>query len=205
MTRIVAGSAGGRRLEVPKSGTRPTSERVREALFARLEHYGVVEGARVLDLCAGSGALGLEAASRGATDVTLVDSARSAAQVCERNIRALGLRGARAVTAKAATFLAGSAGAPVDLVLIDPPYDVDEAGLRAMLEPLVRERDPWLAEGSVVVVERSSRSPEPDWPAGMRRFASKKYGETVVWFAEPGEPDDGDPQGAGAGAQERSR
>lgn len=81
MTRIVAGTAGGHRIDVPRSGTRPTSERVREALFARLEHYGIVEGARVLDLCAGSGALGLEAASRGADDVTLVDSARSAVEV----------------------------------------------------------------------------------------------------------------------------
>ena len=76
MARIVAGKVGGRRIDVPRSGTRPTSERVREAVFGRLEHYGVVDDARVLDLCAGSGALGLEAASRGATDVTLVDSSR---------------------------------------------------------------------------------------------------------------------------------
>ena len=80
MTRIVAGTVGGRRIEVPRSGTRPTSERVREALFARLDHYGVLDGARVLDLCAGSGALGLEAASRGAGEVALVDSSRSASQ-----------------------------------------------------------------------------------------------------------------------------
>lgn len=192
MTRIVAGVAGGRRIDVPRSGTRPTSERVREALFGRLEHYGVVDGARVLDLCAGSGALGLEAASRGATDVTLVDAARAAAQVCQANTRALGLRGVRTVTAKVATFLAGPAGAPVDLVLIDPPYDVDEAGIVAMLEPLARTEDPWLAPGAVVVLERSSRSPEPSWPAGLRRFSEKKYGETVVWFAEPDveDPDD---------------
>ncbi|WP_315502197.1 16S rRNA (guanine(966)-N(2))-methyltransferase RsmD [Actinomyces radicidentis] len=185
MTRIVAGVAGGRRIDVPRSGTRPTSERVREALFGRLEHYGVVDGARVLDLCAGSGALGLEAASRGATDVTLVDAARSAAQVCQANTRALGLKGVRTVTAKVATFLAGPAGAPVDLVLIDPPYDVDEAGIVAMLEPLARTEDPWLAPGAVVVLERSTRSPEPSWPARLRRFSEKKYGETVVWFAEP--------------------
>lgn len=185
MTRIVAGSAGGRRIDVPRSGTRPTSERVREALFARLEHYGVVQGARVLDRCAGSGALGLEAASRGAADVVLVDCSRSATRVCERNIRSLGLAGVRAVTARAAAFLAGEAGAPVDLVLIDPPYDVDEAGVLAMLEPLGREQDPWLAPGAVIVVERSSRSPEPPWPTGLRRFGDKRYGETTVWFAEP--------------------
>ena len=190
MTRIVAGSAGGRRIEVPRSGTRPTSERVREALFARLEHYDILRDARVLDLCAGSGALGLEAASRGATDVVLVDCSRSATRVCERNIRALGLAGVRAVTAKAAAFLAGTAGAPVDLVLIDPPYDVDEADVRTMLEPLGRRQDPWLAPGAVVVVERSTRSPEPPWPVGLRRFGDKRYGETAVWFAEP-DPGDG--------------
>ena len=169
MTRIVAGTVGGRRIEVPRSGTRPTSERVREALFARLDHYGVLDSARVVDLCAGSGALGLEAASRGAGDVTLVDSSRAATDTCLRNIRALGLRGVRAVTAKAAIFLAGAAGAPVDLVLLDPPYELSEEGLTA---------------SAVVVVERSTRSPEPTWPEGMRRFADKRYGETTIWFAE---------------------
>ncbi|MDO4899539.1 16S rRNA (guanine(966)-N(2))-methyltransferase RsmD [Actinomyces sp.] len=185
MTRIVAGSAGGRRIDVPVGGTRPTSERVREALFGRLEHYGVIDGARVLDLCAGSGALGLEAASRGATDVTLVDASRRATRVCDANARALGLHGVRSATAKVEAFLAGAAGAPVDLVVLDPPYDVDEATLAAMLTALPRHQDPWLAPGAVVVVERSSRSPEPKWPAGLRRFSTRKYGETTLWFAEP--------------------
>ncbi|MDO4654323.1 16S rRNA (guanine(966)-N(2))-methyltransferase RsmD [Actinomyces sp.] len=185
MTRIVAGTVGGRRIEVPRSGTRPTSERVREALFARLDHYGVLDGARVLDLCAGSGALGLEAASRGASEVTLVDSSRSASQTCQRNIRSLGLSGVSAVTAKAATFVAGPAGTPADLVLIDPPYELSEEELTAILTPLVRSEDPWLAPRTIVVVERSTRSPEPTWPAGLERFADKRYGETTVWFAEP--------------------
>lgn len=185
MTRIVAGQAGGRRLEVPRSGTRPTSERVREALFARLEHYGVVDGARVLDLCAGSGALGLEAASRGAAEVSLVDSSRAATAVCQRNIRTLALPArVRAITAKAATYLAGPAGAPVDLVLADPPYDMSEDELAALLAPLARQEDPWLSRASVVVVERSARSPEPSWPAGLAAFAQRTYGETQVWFAE---------------------
>ena len=185
MTRIVAGTVGGRRIEVPRSGTRPTSERVREALFARLDHYGVLDGARVLDLCAGSGALGLEAASRGAGVVTLVDSSRTATDTCRRNIRALGLNEVTAVTAKAATFLTGAAGAPVDLVLIDPPYDLTQEELTDILTPLARGEDPWLAPGAVVVVERSTRSPEPTWPAGLERFADKRYGETTIWFAEP--------------------
>ena len=190
MTRIVAGSAGGRRIAVPRTGTRPTSDRVREALFGRLEHYGVVAGARVLDLCAGSGALGLEAASRGATDVTLVDSARAATQLCAANVKALGLHGVRVHTAKVTAFLAGVAGAGVDLVLLDPPYDLPETELAAMLEPLARTEDPWLAERAVVVVERSSRSPEPTWPAGLRRFSDKRYGETRIWFAELETADD---------------
>ena len=185
MTRIVAGTAGGRRIEVPRTGTRPTSERVREALFARLEHNGAIDGARVLDLCAGSGALGLEAASRGARDVTLVDSSRGASETCRRNIRALDLKEVTAVTAKAAAFLAGAAGIPVDLVLLDPPYELSEEELTAILTPLARSEDPWLAPRAVVVVERSTRSPEPTWPAGLERFADKRYGETVIWFAEP--------------------
>ncbi len=190
MTRIVAGSAGGRRLQVPRAGTRPTSERVREALFGRLEHYGLVAQARVVDLCAGSGALGLEAASRGAADVTLVESSRAAAQVCQANTRALGMGGVRTVVAKAERFLAGAAGAPVDLVLLDPPYDMPEGSVSAVLELLARAQDPWLSPGSVVVVERSARAPEPSWPAGLRRFSEKRYGETVLWFAEMDTADD---------------
>lgn len=185
MTRIVAGSVGGRRIEVPRRGTRPTSERVRESLFGRLEHYGALDGARVLDLCAGSGALGLEAASRGAGEVVLVDSSRTAVAVCRANIRALGLRGVRAACAKATSFLAGPAFAPMDLVLIDPPYGLGEEELTAMLAPLARGDDPWLAPRAVVVVERSARTPEPAWPAGLERFADRRYGETALWFAEP--------------------
>ena len=185
MTRIVAGSVGGRRIEVPRRGTRPTSERVRESLFGRLEHYGALDGARVLDLCAGSGALGLEAASRGAGEVVLVDSSRTAVAVCRANIRALGLRGVRAACAKATSFLAGPAFAPMDLVLLDPPYELSEEELTAILTPLVRGEDPWLAPHAVVAVERSTRSPEPTWPEGLGRFADKRYGETTIWFAEP--------------------
>lgn len=186
MTRIVAGSVAGRRIEVPRSGTRPTSERVREALFSRLDHYGVLDGSRVLDLCAGSGALGLEAASRGAGDVTLVDSSRAAADTCRRNIRALSLRGVRTVSMKAVSFLTGAAGTPVDLVLLDPPYELSEKELTSILSLLIRSEDPWLTASAVVVVERSTRSPEPTWPQGLERFGDKRYGETTIWFAEPG-------------------
>ncbi|GAA1654855.1 16S rRNA (guanine(966)-N(2))-methyltransferase RsmD [Georgenia ruanii] len=204
MTRIVAGSAGGRTLQVPRNGTRPTSERVREALFSRLEHLGVVSGARVLDLYAGSGALGLEAASRGAARVTLVESAKAAAQLCRRNAGALGL-GERVdvVAAKVHTYLAApppAGTAPADLVLLDPPYDVTEEDLAAVLALLAGDAGTagtappagaagtagagWLAPDAVVVVERSKRSPEPTWPAGLAPVDDRGYGDTAVWFAE---------------------
>lgn len=184
MTRIVAGAAGGRTLQVPARGTRPTSERVREALFSRLEHLDAVAGARVLDLYAGSGALGLEAASRGAAAVTLVEAAAPAAEVCRRNAAALGL-GARVtvVADRAERFLARPPAAPWRLVLLDPPYDVAEPALTAVLGGLAG--DGTLEEGAVVVVERSTRSPEPGWPAGLARFDERRYGETTLWLAEP--------------------
>lgn len=179
MTRIVAGTAGGRTLVVPKGTTRPTSDRVREALFSRLEHRGVVDGARVLDLYAGSGALGLEAASRGAAAVTLVDSGRQAVAACRRNAATLGLRQVTTAAAAVHTFLSG-AGTPYDLVLLDPPYDIAEADLTAALAAL----DPhWLAQHAVVVVERDRRSPEPTWPAGLEPDGERRYGDTTLWFA----------------------
>ena len=177
MTRIVAGSVGGRILEVPKTGTRPTSERVREALFSRLEHLDVVDEARVLDLYAGSGALGIEAASRGARHVTLVDSARDAADACRRNVASLGLTDRVTVAAeKAVTFV--QRPATWDLVLVDPPYDVTEADLAAVLAPLQ------LSAHGVLVVERGRRSAEPSWPDGIALLDRRAYGDTVMWFAE---------------------
>lgn len=182
MTRIVAGTAGGRTLQVPARGTRPTSERVREALFSRLEHLDAVDGARVLDLYAGSGALGLEAASRGAASVVLVEASRPAAEVCRRNAAALGLDGAVTVVAdRVERFVERPPAAPWRLVLLDPPYDVGEAALGAVLTALAGALD----EQAVVVVERSTRSPEPAWPAGLARFDERRYGETTLWLAEP--------------------
>ncbi|UKJ65279.1 16S rRNA (guanine(966)-N(2))-methyltransferase RsmD [Cellulosimicrobium cellulans] len=206
MTRIVAGTVGGRTLQVPPRGTRPTSERVREAIFSRLEHLGVVHDAHVLDLYAGSGALGLEAASRGAADVTLVDSARVAADVARRNVAALGLGGVRVVTQPAEAFVAGVAAAvatqptavggasgapasrraghgPYHLVLVDPPYDVTAEALERVLAHLAAPDV--LDPAAVVVVERSTRTPEPTWPTGWEVVARKDYGETTVYFVGP--------------------
>jgi 16S rRNA (guanine966-N2)-methyltransferase len=183
MTRIVAGTVGGRTIAVPPKGTRPTSDRVREAIFSRLEHLDVLAGGRVLDLYAGSGALGLEAASRGAAEVVLVDSARRAADVARRNVADLGLSGTVRVVADTAERYAAGAAGPFDIVFLDPPYDLTEAALATVLEHLAAPGV--LAPGAVVVVERSTRSPEPAWPAGLEAYARKDYGETAVHYAEP--------------------
>ncbi|REF30608.1 16S rRNA (guanine(966)-N(2))-methyltransferase RsmD [Calidifontibacter indicus] len=181
MTRIIAGTAGGRRLATPSGdSTRPTSERVREALFARLEHLDALHGASTLDLYAGSGALGLEAASRGASRVVLVERDRKAAAVAGRNVRDLGLAGV-SVRAEAVERVVAAPGEPFDLVFIDPPYDLGEEVLAGVLAELA---DGLLTEHAVLVVERSSRSPEPVWPADVELIGPRRYGETTVWFAE---------------------
>lgn len=184
MTRIIAGSAGGRRIETPRGdGTRPTSDRVREALFGALESRGAIRGARVLDLFAGSGALGLEAASRGAADVVLVDSSRPSVQCARRNVAALGLPGVTVVQSTVQRYLSGSPGAaaPADLAFLDPPYALPEEELTGVLAALAGPG--WLGADALVVVERSGRSPEPRWPAGLLGDGVRRYGETALWTA----------------------
>jgi len=191
MTRIISGAAGGTPLTaVPGSLTRPTTDRVKEALFSRLEAFDVISGARVLDLYAGSGSLGVESASRGAQAVDLVESDAKASTVCQRNADLInGVLDRKTVSvhrSKVEPFLDRAPGtAAWDLVFLDPPYPLEEGALSAVLQKLAGH----LAAGAVVVVERSSRSPEPEWPDGLARFADKKYGETLLWFAEPSVPD----------------
>lgn len=183
MTRIVSGSVGGRRLTVPKGDTtRPTSERVREALFSSLEARGKVRGARVVDLFCGSGALGLEAASRGAAQIVLVDSSRAAIDTARRNVATLGLARVSVVLSSVDRYLQGRPPWRADLVLLDPPYGLDEATVSSVLARLVSGR--WLDAGAVVVVERSARGPEPRWPSGLVRTGSRPYGETALWTAD---------------------
>lgn len=176
MTRIVAGSAKGRTLAVPKSGTRPTSERVREALFSRLDHMNVLHGATVLDLFTGTGALGLEALSRGAARATLVERASAAARVATANVRATGLP-AHVVTADARTYLAARSSdtlEEVDLVFIDPPYDIAEEDMTEVLSGLA----PWIGPDSLVLVERSTRVPllpgRPSWSSKTRARGERR-------------------------------
>ncbi|HWU47984.1 MAG TPA: 16S rRNA (guanine(966)-N(2))-methyltransferase RsmD [Humibacter sp.] len=191
MTRIVAGAAGSLTLAVPTTGTRPTSDRVREAVFSALDSRDLVRGSRVVDLYAGSGALGLEAASRGAASVRLVERGRQAAEVCRRNARAVGRALPEADVQVRATgvrsFLSAEPG-PFDLVFADPPYELGEAELAEMLLLLM----PRLAPGGTVVVERSSRSPEPAWPHLLVPERRRAYGETVVWIATADRTDDND-------------
>lgn len=200
MSRIIAGAAGGLRLaSVEGQGTRPTTDRVKEAVFSRLESYDLLQGAAVLDLYAGSGALGLEALSRGAARADFVESHAGAARTCQQNVRTVLARvpGASAqVHRMKAESYAAAAGRPVDVVLADPPYDVSNGAVTALLADLV----PRLAPGAVVVLERGKRTGEPEWPAGLVLDAVKSYGETVVFYvdAEPsGEADaEGDAEGA---------
>ena len=185
MTRIIAGAAGGLRLKaVAGTATRPTTDRVKESLFARLEAWGMCRDARVLDLFAGSGALGLEAASRGAREVTLVEKASAPAAVCRQNARTVArvCPGATITTVHtaAASFLNRSGTGRWDLVLADPPYPLADEELTALLARLVGR----LGAGAVIAVERSARTPEPAWPAGLRRFERSTHGETALWFVE---------------------
>jgi 16S rRNA (guanine966-N2)-methyltransferase len=184
MTRIIAGLAGGRRLAtVPGRSTRPTTDRAREGLFSTVTSIrGDLAGSAVLDLYAGSGAVGLEALSRGAADVILVEADARAAQVIRENIANVGLAGARLLTEKVQRVLArGPAGAsPRDLVFADPPYATGDDELARMLGTLSGEG--WLIPGALIVVERSSRSGPPAWPAGYESERSRRYGEATLWY-----------------------
>ena len=180
MTRVVAGRVGGRRITVPPRGTRPTSERVREAIFSALAARMELDGARVLDLYAGSGALGIEALSRGARHALFVESDRRAAEVLRRNLDELGLAGGEVRPTAVAPAVAASPAQPYDLVLADPPYGLAAEQLREVLGSLVRNG--WLASGALLAVERAARSGEPGWPDGVEPVTTRRYGDTLVCY-----------------------
>ncbi len=181
MTRIVAGAAKGRHLVVPHRGTRPTSERAREGLFNTLRSHLQIEGANVLDLFAGTGAVGLEALSRGAAAVTLVESDRAASEVIRRNIGVVGLPGATLVRRQAAVFLVGTGtDRPYDLVFADPPYAYRDDQLAALLTALAEPGR--LAAEAVVVVERPARGAEPPWPKAIELVTQRRYGDGILWY-----------------------
>ncbi|MBB5632549.1 16S rRNA (guanine966-N2)-methyltransferase [Cryobacterium mesophilum] len=188
MTRIIAGFAGSLPLLVPGAGTRPTSDRVREAVFSALESRDAVRGSRVVDLYAGSGALGLEAASRGAASVTLVERAPAAVRACRDNVARV-LRNAPknaqptiSVASHSVQPFLDSSTAVWDIAFIDPPYEVGGVELSRVLGSLV----PRLAPDAIVVLERASKSPDPVWPDGLSLDRSRKYGDTTLWWASAG-------------------
>ena len=183
MTRVIAGTAGGRRLATAGGRTtRPTSDRTREGLFATVVTIlGDLDGATVLDLYAGSGAVGLEALSRGAADVLLVEADSRAAQVIRQNIAVVDLPGARLVADRVERVLGrGPDGPPRDFVFADPPYAVSDEELRQVLVALLEPG--WLAPGALVAVERSTRSGPPNWPPGYEFDRSRRYGEATLWY-----------------------
>ena len=160
MNRIISGEARGRKIKVPPEGTRPTSDRAREGLFSSLQvRFGFVD-MNVLDLFAGSGALGLEAASRGAAEVVLVENNPEAVRVIEYNAGVVGHPNVTIETVKASTYLARAPRNHFDIVLADPPYELADEAVAEMVEAL----KPVLHDGAVVVVERHRESPETDWP-----------------------------------------
>ena len=184
MTRVIAGMAGGRRLAVPPgTTTRPTSDRAREGLFASLlSELGSFDGARVLDLYAGSGAIGLEALSRGADHVRLVESDARAAAVVKANIAAVALPGATLAADRVERLLSrppADIEDRYDLVIADPPYAVTEEAVTRVLTLLEAG---WLAAGALVVVERATRSGPVDWPPGFLPGKSRRYGEATFWY-----------------------
>jgi 16S rRNA (guanine966-N2)-methyltransferase len=154
---------------------------VREALFSSLEAaLGTLAGAAVLDVYAGSGAVGLEAASRGAGLVTCVERSRPAAAVIAANARMLGLEQVEVRTVSAAALGSVPAGASYDVAFLDPPYDVDSAALATVVVRL--GADGWLAPGALVVVERSRRSGGWTWPPGVEPLRDRRYGDTILWY-----------------------
>ncbi|MFF1906659.1 16S rRNA (guanine(966)-N(2))-methyltransferase RsmD [Kitasatospora sp. NPDC058218] len=183
MTRVIAGAAGGRRLAVPPGrGTRPTSDKAREAMFSTLEALrGTLHGARMLDLFGGSGAVGLEALSRGAEHVLLVEADGQAARVIRENVRTVDLPGAVVAASRAEKVIAGPPPeTPYDLVFLDPPYVVTDDEVREMLITLLAGG--WLAADALVTVERSTRGGEFGWPEGFDVLRSRRYGEGTLWY-----------------------
>lgn len=182
MTRIIGGSARGRRLRTPPgTNTRPTADRVREALFSSLEsELGTLSGLHVLDLFAGSGAVGLEARSRGAAAVVLVEADRPTGAVIRANVKDLGFDQVEVLTTKAERWVDDPGTRLFDVVYVDPPYAMDTAVVRELLGRLLGSGR--LGEDAVVVVERSRRGPGWEWPGGLEAVREKRYGETLLFF-----------------------
>ncbi len=181
MTRIIAGALKGRRLATPQGDrTRPTADRVREALFNSLAPGGDLEGLRFADLYAGSGAVGLEALSRGAEHALFVESHAQTVKLLRRNIAELGVADAHVISAPVEKALASPPESPYDIVFADPPYAVTDQAVGEMLAALV-EHD-WLAADADVVVERGGRGAVVPWPEKIAEDRVRRYGTTALCY-----------------------
>lgn len=180
MTRVIAGLFRGREIQVPQAVTRPTSSRVREAIFSAAQHaLAGFSDLRVLDLYAGSGANAIEAISRGAADAVAIEKDAKAAQVIRDNAAKLKIHNLKIICMSVNTALAGEPQfGKFDFVLMDPPYAIDDEVIEKELELLCAG---WLNDGAVVVVERSKKS-VTSWPPKLTQFAQKVYGDTSVWY-----------------------
>ncbi len=192
MSRIITGSARGSRLAtLPGDTTRPTTDRVREALFSSLADWaGTIgadpaaqfEGLAVVDLFAGSGALGLEAASRGAEPVTLVERDRAAVRVIRQNLKSTGL-GGQVLATTAESHAATAPARAADVILMDPPYALPNTELSVLLATLLANGH--LVSDGIIVIERSSRDAVPEWPDGLELGWTRRYGESCLYFCRP--------------------
>jgi 16S rRNA (guanine966-N2)-methyltransferase len=179
--RIIAGTARGRRLQVPLTGVRPTKDRVKAAVFSALDARGLLDGAVVLDLFAGCGALGLEALSRGADAAVFVEREAPALQALRANVAALGWAGRAQLRAGAAErFAAETGGGSFDVAFVDPPYEMPEAAVAAVLEHLVAR-----VPGGTIVLERPARGGSVPAPSGWSVTWERTFGDTLVTFVQP--------------------
>jgi 16S rRNA (guanine966-N2)-methyltransferase len=191
LSRIIAGSRGGQRIATPPDDrARPTTDRVREALFSAIAAWAgraaepvedSLAGLAFCDLYAGSGAVGLEAASRGATRVLLVERDPRTARLGRRNAETLGLA-VDIVVSPVEQMLRRAPPRPFDIVFADPPYDLDTPTVSTQIEQLVVYA--WVSRGSLIVVERSRRTPQLIWPDSAVKSWTRAYGETILCFAE---------------------
>jgi 16S rRNA (guanine966-N2)-methyltransferase len=183
MTRIIGGDFRGRSIKVPDAETRPTSSRVREAIFSSVEHaVSGLDDLRVLDLFSGSGAFGIEAISRGATEAVLIEKDLRAADTLHTNVANFGIKNARVVIADAFSDVAQKSGrGSFDVVFIDPPYSFEDQDVDALLANLVK--NDWLNEFALIVVERGSRS-QVQWPDSVEELRKKVYGDTSIWYGQ---------------------
>ena len=165
----------------PGQGTRPTSDRAREALFSTLDSVlGGLDGLRLIDAYAGSGAVGLEALSRGASAALLIESDRRAAEVARANLAALALPGGRLAVEKVEKLAAQPCTDPYDILFLDPPYALETAAVAQTVSAFAAHG--WLGSSSVVCVERAARDPEWAWPEGFTPLRSRDYGEAMLWY-----------------------